>query len=522
MKSPTKNELLRQLPKVDDLQKIVFAKSVTNFPHALLTDAIREVISMVRSQITKGERNDMPDTLEFVQETLRVAASYLQCNLRSVINATGIVLHTNLGRSPLAKKVAEVVKQVAENYSTLEYNTLDGKRGSRYTAVDELICRLTGAEASMVVNNNAASVMLMLKALCESKEVIVSRGELVEIGGSFRVPDVMRESGAILKEVGTTNKTRASDYEKAIDKNKTAALLKVHTSNFKVIGFNEETTLEELSALGKKHNIPVLYDFGSGLFVDDAEEVGLIDELTVKQAFASNIDLIAFSCDKLMGGPQGGIIAGKYELIERIKKHPLTRILRIDKLRLAALEATLRLYLDNEFAKKEIPTLKMLSYTQDELKAKAKKLLKKINSVVGGWWSVTSGCESENVGMSNANPKNFTTKNVGAASCRPQNSTTTNVGDAAHGIPHFTATIAQMEGQVGGGSAPGQLLPSYGVEITPLNISINDLEEKLRLSSPPIITRIKKDKLLLDVRTIGEDQFQIIANALISISGGEK
>ncbi|MCL2256379.1 MAG: L-seryl-tRNA(Sec) selenium transferase [Firmicutes bacterium] len=467
MKKPTKNELLRQLPKIDELQRLVFSQiEATKFPHSLLTDAIREVTATLRAQVVNEERFNMPSFDELVKEVFSLTSSYLQCNLKPVINATGIVLHTNLGRAPMSKRVAENIKKVAEGYSTLEYNINNGKRGSRHEVILGLVQRLAGAESAVIVNNNAAAVMLILKALCENKEVIVSRGELVEIGGSFRVPDVMTQSGALLREVGTTNKTRVSDYEKAITTN-TGALLKVHTSNFKIVGFTEETTLDELVALGKKHGIPTIYDFGSGLMTESADEVGIADEETVKTAFSSGIDLIAFSGDKLLGSSQSGIIAGKKELVDKIKSHPLTRILRVDKLGLAALEATLRIYLCSETAKKEIPTLRMLSYSQDELKKKAQKILKALKPIL---------------------------------------------------TDDFTASVEKMEGQVGGGSAPGQLLSSYGVEITPLKISINELEEKLRLSTPPIIARIKKDKLLLDSRTIDEEQFSVVANIFKNIA----
>lgn len=451
-----KHELLRSLPAVDDLLRLTAESGVAQV--VCLTDAIRQVTGKLREEILSGERTQIPDSGAIIKEAVSLAREY---NLRSVVNATGIILHTNLGRAVLAKKAAEHVRDVAENYSNLEYRLNDGGRGSRYALVEELLCRLTGCESALVVNNNAAAVLLMLTALCQDTEVIVSRGELVEIGGSFRVPDVMRQGGAILREVGATNKTRASDYENAIIPGVTGGLLKVHTSNFKIIGFTEEASLTELANIGEKHDIPVLYDLGSGLLLDI-----LPGEPGIQEAVRAGADIIAFSGDKLLGGPQSGILAGRKKYIDKLKAHPLNRALRIDKLTLAALEATLKLYTDSATAMREIPVLEMLSVSQDKLREKADTLFEILAPVLGS---------------------------------------------------AFTAEVAEMEGQVGGGSAPGQILPSWGVSIHPHIMSAAKLEECLRLSAVPIIARIKKDRLLLDVRTIREEQFAIVAGAFDAV-----
>jgi L-seryl-tRNA(Ser) seleniumtransferase len=441
------NPLLRNLPGVDEL-----------------TRAAQQIISGLRTEILAGERSALPGMDELAAEAAALARRQAGFALRPVINATGIILHTNLGRAPLAPSVAEYVHAIAENYSTLEYNSDEGGRGSRNAAVEGLLCRLTGCEAAVVVNNNAAAVLLALSGLCQGKEAIVSRGEQVEIGGAFRVPDVIRQGGAVLREVGTTNKTRLTDYERAIQPGAAGGLLKVHTSNYKIVGFTEEVPLDELAALGKRHGIPVIYDIGSGLLVD-GKPFGLAGEPTVPGAVVSGADVIAFSGDKLLGGPQCGILIGRRAAVEPLKKHPLTRALRLDKLSLAALEATLRLYLDPERAMREIPVLAMLSADSESLRRKAEMLHAMLSPVLGG-----------------------------------------------------CAEVASMEGQVGGGSVPGQALPSWGVAAGPGPVPVEAMERHLRGWRTPIIARIHKDRLLLDVRTVREDQFAVIADAFAGIA----
>jgi len=458
---------LRRLPSVNEIKDLILSKE-SGGSTSLLSDVIRQELDNLRTLILDGtacipEKNTplgedfINGVIRNVLDELKQASKY---NLRPVINATGIILHTNLGRAPMPSAAAENVALVAQNYSTLEYNLENGNRGSRYTHIEELISKLTGAESALIVNNNAAAVLLILSALAAKKEVVVSRGELVEIGGSFRIPDIMELGGAILKEVGTTNKTKLADYEKAITK-KTAAILKVHTSNYKVVGFCQEATISELKSLTQKHKIPLVYDFGSG-FLDEYEPK-LLDEQPVLSAIKEGADLICFSGDKLLGGPQCGIIAGKKELVDLIKKHQLTRVLRVDKLCLAALEPVLKIYLDKERAKCEIPVLKMLSSSKEELKSRAEKLC----------------------------------------------------GLLKEGLPsHLKIKVLELDSQVGGGSAPTLNLASFGVELKSNKLKVNDIEKQLRGNDIPIIVRIKNDCILMDIRTIFDGQFEIVKKAI--------
>ena len=382
----------------------------------------------------------------------------MQPRLCRVINATGVVIHTNLGRSPLHPSALHHMIEIARTYSNLEYDLNLGERGSRYTHVEEILCRLSGAESAMVVNNNAGAVLLSLNAIAEGREVIVSRGELVEIGGAFRIPDVMRRSGALLREVGTTNRTYLSDYQKAICP-QTALLLKVHTSNFRVTGFTSDVPLQELVELGSQHHLPVMNDLGSGCFVD-LTQLGLEKEPTVQEAIQTGVDVITFSGDKLLGGPQGGIILGKKSILDLIKTNPLTRALRIDKLTLAALESTLLLYLDEKRAMQEVPTLQILGLDKNRLNRRGRRLLKRL-----------SGMAMKGVQLS----------------------------------------LREDVSQVGGGALPLQELPTMVLAIKPLNFSVNDLEEKLRKGEPPIISRISKNELILDMRTIFDEEISSLA-----------
>ena len=334
-----RRELLRKIPKIDEVlqdERLFFFTEST--PRAVIVDSAREVIDELRKDILEGRRSQVGTKETLMTEIVARITGKKKKSLRRVINATGVVLHTNLGRANLSDKACESIMDVARNYTNLEYDVKRGSRGSRHDHVEKILTKITGAEAAMVVNNNAAATMLCLSALAKDKEVIVSRGELVEIGGSFRVPEIMEQSGARLMDVGTTNKTKPSDYLNAYHEGETGALMKVHTSNYRILGFTQEVELPEMVELGKKLNLPVIYDMGSGLMAD-LTDCG-VDEPTVLDALKTGIDVILFSGDKLLGGPQGGIIAGKKEYIDKMKAHPLARAFRVDKMTLAAMEAT--------------------------------------------------------------------------------------------------------------------------------------------------------------------------------------
>lgn len=453
------SQLLRQIPKVDELLRHPRLASLS-CQHTILTETVREVIDSLRQAILAGEEPSLqPDSL--CDEVERLVQKKTTMNLRPVINATGIVLHTNLGRAKLSTAAVQAIQSVAQDYNTLEYNLEKGSRGSRYSHVEKLISKLTGAEDAMVVNNNAAAVMLVLSTMARGKEVVTSRGELVEIGGAFRVPEIMSQSGGTLVEVGTTNKTHPSDYVRAVTEN-TGAFLKVHTSNFKIVGFSEEVSLEEMVRLGHERNIPVIYDLGSGAMVR-LEDYGILDEPNVLDAMKSGADIISFSGDKLLGGPQAGIIIGRREYIEAMKKNPLTRAFRIDKLTLAALEATLREYQDPAQAIQNNPTLRMITATMETLVPKGEQLLAELQRTCDG---------------------------------------------------SYTVELTEDFGQVGGGSVPTQMIRSSVVAVEPTLVSPDVLEQRLRRISLPIIARISKDRLLLDVRTIEEHHFSYIAESI--------
>lgn len=453
------SQLLRQIPKVDELLRHPRLASLS-CQRTILTETVREVIDSLRQAILAGEDPSLqPDSL--CDEVERLVQKKTTMNLRPVINATGIVLHTNLGRAKLSTAAVQAIQSVAQDYNTLEYNLEKGSRGSRYSHVEQLISKLTGAEDAMVVNNNAAAVMLVLSTMARGKEVVTSRGELVEIGGAFRVPEIMSQSGGTLVEVGTTNKTHPSDYVRAVTEN-TGAFLKVHTSNFKIVGFSEEVSLEEMVRLGHERNIPVIYDLGSGAMVR-LEDYGILDEPNVLDAMKSGADIISFSGDKLLGGPQAGIIIGRREYIEAMKKNPLTRAFRIDKLTLAALEATLREYQDPAQAIQNNPTLRMITATMETLVPKGEQLLAELQRTCDG---------------------------------------------------SYTVELTEDFGQVGGGSVPTQMIRSSVVAVEPNLVSPDVLEQRLRRISLPIIARISKDRLLLDVRTIEEHHFSYIAESI--------
>lgn len=460
-----KQKLLSSLPSVDEILKsekgIYWQKE---FPRHYVLKAIRDVIEEKRRAILKDELKDISIDVIFPEIEIKIER-LSSFSLKPVINATGVVIHTNLGRSVLSESILENVKKVACGYSNLEYDLEKGQRGKRYSHIQRLLNEITGAESSLIVNNNAAAVFVCLSALAKGKEVIVSRGELVEIGGSFRIPDVMASSGAILKEVGTTNKTHLHDYENAINEN-TSLLLKVHQSNFRTIGFVKLVEIEELVSLGRKYKIPVMFDLGSGCLID-LKPYGIHTEPTVQEIVKAGCDVVTFSGDKLLGGPQGGVIVGKTELIERIAKNPLMRAVRIDKLTLSAFEAVLYYYLDEEKAKENISTIKMLLQDIDKIKERAKKIAIRLKRFV--------------------------------------NEETADI------------SISEDSSQSGGGALPEIEFKTYVVSIKPKKMSVNKLEEKLRFATIPVIARIKGDSLIIDARTISNKEIDPLIKMITSV-----
>jgi L-seryl-tRNA(Ser) seleniumtransferase len=467
----------RQLPAVHEvLNHPSVVPLLEQHPRTMVTEAARLVLDKMRQLLASGKSPVCASEEELLsliaEQVVRNTEERLRPKLRRVINATGVVLHTNLGRAVLSKKAREAVQLAAAGYTNLELNLETGLRGSRYAPLEGIITRLSGAEAALVVNNNAAAVLLALATLAAGREVLVSRGQLIEIGGSFRIPDVMRQSGAILVEVGTTNKTYPDDYRRAIGE-KTALLLHVHQSNYRIVGFTRETSVAELAELGREFRLPVMSDLGSGVLVD-LKPFGLPEEPTVQEVVAAGADVVTFSGDKLLGGPQAGIIAGKKEFIEKMKKNPLTRALRIDKLTVAALEATLLAYLEAEKAAKEMPVLEMLGKKPSLLENNARKLA------------------------------GLLVKKVGEAA---------------------EISVARVSSQAGGGALPAAELPSFAVTVQPRHISVEELGLRLRLGDPAVLGRIKEDRLFLDVRTLQEGEAELlvraIEHALAQHPGGE-
>ncbi len=453
--SQDKHELLRTLPKMDQLLASKEAEKLREeFSPEMVKEFAETILDILRKFFLEGTMKNFD--LEFfwhrVEDELQIQS---EMQYARVINGTGIVLHTNLGRAPLGVAALDAIAYTATGYSNLEYDVEKGVRGSRYDHIEELLCRFTGAEAALVVNNNAAAVMLAVNTLAKDGEVVTSRGELIEIGGSFRIPEVVEASEADLVEVGTTNKTRVRDYASVVNE-KTRMLLKVHPSNYRIVGFTEEAKREELVALAAEKGLVVVEDLGSGTLIN-TEEYGLSHEPTPAEVLKTGIDVVTFSGDKLLGGPQAGIICGKRKHIEQMKKNPLLRALRMDKLTLAALEATLRLYLNPERAKKEIPVLAMLSATKKDLAIRAKNLASRLRKIEGVRCSVQDG-----------------------------------------------------EGYAGGGALPQEALPSKLVVISSTCSSVEEMEEYLRIGPMPIIGRIQKNSYILDVRTIFDSDLDII------------
>ncbi|WP_353684145.1 L-seryl-tRNA(Sec) selenium transferase [Thermodesulfovibrio sp. 3907-1M] len=452
-----KAKVLREIPSVDRILKNEKIKALLkDYSYSMVRESVRNVIDSLRTKVLKGSFSEINEEslIEEIKNSLNKRYS-----LQPVINATGVVIHTNLGRAILPQEAIKHVVEIAQSYSNLEYDLEMGKRGKRYAHIIDAVKKIVNVEAAVVVNNNAGAVFLSLNTLAHGKEVVVSRGELVEIGGSFRIPDVMAQSGAILREVGTTNKTRLSDYERAINEN-TALLLKVHRSNFKITGFTEEVSVKELCELGKQRGIPVMVDLGSGCFID-LKKYGFYGEPSVQEVVDEGADIVTFSGDKLLGGAQAGFIIGRSAIIERISKNPLMRALRVDKLTLSALEATLMLYLDEKEAIEKIPTLRMILEPPEKIKKRAAKILKMFKK---------------------------------------------------HGIE---AMLREDVSMPGGGSLPESGVRTYVVAIK--TDKPDEFSEKLRQTQPPVIGRIKDDFVIFDARTIQEREIPLLVKAVKQI-----
>ena len=455
--------LLSQIPAINKILLLDEIKELMNtYTEVAIKSAIKQYIEEVKQAILNEELSEVPSLSKIVGEVARIVEKEDKNSLRRVINATGTILHTNLGRSLLSEKIKENIESVAFNYSNLEFDIDNKKRGSRYVHLIDIIKKLTGAEDVLVVNNNAAAVLLTLNTLVKDQEIIVSRGELVEIGGAFRIPEIIKLSGGVPVEVGTTNKTHLKDYENAITE-ETGALLKVHTSNYKILGFTESVSNEEISYLARENELVSINDLGSGQFIDFSR-FGLPYEPTVKEILDSGIDIVTFSGDKLLGGPQAGIIVGKKKYIEKMKKNQLTRALRVDKMTLASLEATLKLYLDEKEALEHIPTLHMISLSKERLFGKADVLKTKLSNL------------------------------------------------------DFDIRIEEDKAEVGGGSYPASYLESVAVKLTHRKLHATEIERKLLEVEIPIITRIKDNSIILDMRTLRTREFDIVKAALEEVT----
>jgi L-seryl-tRNA(Ser) seleniumtransferase len=468
----TRFSLLRQLPSVDGLaQACHHGNGAGNAPPKLLLEAARGVLERKRRQVLQATTDEALTAIDLRHEALQVeVANWLrqarQPHFRRVINATGVILHTNLGRALLSHAAVENVARLASHYSNLEYDLERGQRGDRYVAVLGLLQRLTGAEEALVVNNNAAAVLLALQTLAAGREVVVSRGELIEIGGSFRIPDIMRSSGAMLHEVGTTNKTHLADYRTAINE-RTALLLKVHTSNYRIVGFTEAVPREALVQLGNESQLPVMEDLGSGSLIDLAA-YGLEHEPTVSEVVRAGVDVVTFSGDKLLGGPQAGILVGKKRYLEGLKRHPLNRALRIDKMTLAALEATLRHYVDPRAAVREIPTLQMITTPLQEVHRRARRLLRQVKGTIGGDWSV-----------------------------------------------RVQADVSE----VGAGALPLTKIPTQAISLRSARMSTTAIEQRFRRQDPAVLGRIQQDAFLLDMRMVQDHELPEVVQAFRRVCG---
>ena len=465
-----KKEMLKTLPKIDEVLLILEKQNIYVLaPREIVKETCRKVVQDLRDKIVNARKNisteSCPDATAVACEVEKSIKGLYRYSLRRVVNATGVILHTNLGRAPLCPEALQRIMEVGSSYSNLEFDLAKGERGQRYDHVSSLICALTGAEDALIVNNNAAAVLLVLNTLAEKKEAIVSRGELIEIGGEFRIPEIMKKSASKIREVGTTNRTRLGDYEKAVN-DKTGLIMKVHTSNFRIVGFTEEADIESLVALGKSRGIPIMDDLGSGCLID-LNLYGLQHEPTVRETLATGIDVVTFSGDKLLGGPQAGIIVGKKEVLAKIKKNPLNRALRIDKFTLAALEATLMHYLNPAQAVKKLRALKALTESVVDVKKRAEKLITKLQK------------------------ENFDS---------------------------LKFSIREDFAAAGGGSLPTQQISTILVAIKNKKMSASKMEEKLRKIEVPVIARVDKDEILLDLRTVAEDEFTFIIEGLKQVN----
>jgi L-seryl-tRNA(Ser) seleniumtransferase len=452
----------RLLPSVADvLATPAILAAEGGHSHEQIVGAVRSEIEARRRRLAAGEKLDGWSAAQAVASAAAARlAEESKPRLRPVINAAGVVLHTNLGRAPMAEAAARAASEAARGYLNLELDLTTGKRSSRQDAVRDWICRLTGAESATAVNNCAAATVIVLRALCQGKEAIVSRGQLIEIGGSFRIPEIMAVSGAVLREVGTTNITRMGDYERAVGPN-TGAIMRIHTSNYRITGFTEAASLADLVALGQKHGVPVIDDVGSGALFDFGR-LGLPGEPSPRESIAAGADLTLFSGDKLLGGPQAGIIAGRKEWIQKIEKDPLMRAFRLDKMTLAALEATLRLYLNAERALRDVPVLRMLSTPLEELRQRAESLAQRLRAA-----------------------------------------------------PGLTVHAREDMAYIGGGSLPDRTLPTWVVEVEAAGVSDEELARRMRTGDPAVMGRLQDGKLLLDVRTVFVEQEAGLVKAVI-------
>ena len=471
MKSAAKSELFRELPSVDEVLRMPGVEAVVaSHGIAPVTDAARAVVTRVRGEIASGLldgpglRLALNDLTGAIENQLRQALGH---SLRPVINATGVILHTNLGRAPLAESALTHIRETAGSFSNLEFDILAGERGQRDVHVDRLLRSLlnevtrAGAEVStIVVNNNAAAVLLALNSLADGGDVIVSRGELVEIGGSFRIPDVMTKSGATLCEVGTTNRTRVADYEKAITE-RTRLLLRVHRSNFEITGFTEQASTADLVALSRQRGIPLMEDLGSGALVD-LQSFGISGEPSVLDSLRAGVDVVTYSGDKLLGGPQAGLISGRADLVARMRANSLFRALRVDKLTYAALEATLLAYVKRDHD--AIPTLKVMRLTKEEIGKRAESIAAKVRS------------------------------------------------------SKLNIAVIDGESVIGGGAAPSSVLPTRLLALSCTGLSADEVSARLRMSDPPIVTRVEQERVLLDLRTVFVDQDPMLATAIERIA----
>ncbi len=460
---------LRSLPSVDALLSTDEARQALSIhPRPVVVDALRKILGSLRGEAAGAPARTRGEWISLALSRLGgEIAEAEEPSLAKVINATGVIVHTNLGRAPLPEEAVAAVSSISRGYSNLEFDLRSGGRSSRLVHVEGRIVSLTGAESAHVVNNNAAALLLCLAGIARGREVLVSRGELVEIGGSFRIPDIMAESGAVLVEVGTTNRTRLEDYGNAVSP-KTALLLKVHRSNFRMTGFTEEVSAARLSELGARAGIPVLEDLGSGAFFDFSA-AGIPGTPTVRQALGQGPDIVTVSGDKLLGGPQAGIVAGRRALVDPLKKHALSRALRIDKMCLAALEATLRLYSDERRAVGRIPVLAMMTEGEESVRKRCRKLIRAVRRAGG------TGLE---------------------------------------------LSVEKGVSSPGGGAMPDVLIPTACVAVSGPDVRAERLEERLRLGKPPVVARIGKGKLLLDLRTVADSEVAALASALVSAAAG--